>query len=44
MQTCINREKFTFGAPKNLETGRVPSLGLEVTMNTVSPKKAKSMS
>ncbi len=31
-------------APKNLKTGRVPYLGLELTMNVLKESKAKSIS
>jgi hypothetical protein len=45
MQTCINREKFTFcvikslDQLKNLKTGRILNLGLELTGYHACPQK-----
>ncbi len=43
-QTRINCEKYTFalqnqGSPKNIKTGRVPYLGLEMTIHDTRPQK-----
>ncbi len=41
MQTRINRDKYTFSIikslkhQKNLKTGRLPNLGLELTMHVI---------